>query len=74
MTIETSRDGGRRPATLQLPRQALPVDRTGAAAGALGATAGVEADGFFDFLKPVLPALKSVLPGPVGSVLGMLGL
>jgi hypothetical protein len=58
MLDQTERETERptRPATLELPRQAPPVDRTGTTPGIAGDAPGVEADGFLTKL------LSSVLP------------
>ncbi|MER5865183.1 hypothetical protein [Kitasatospora sp. NPDC002040] len=79
MTNGTTRPaGGVRPTALQLPRLAPPVDRSTAAAGALGSASGIEADGLFDLIKSVLPSvlpggLPGGLPNPFGILGGLLG-
>ncbi|MFI7103001.1 hypothetical protein ACIBK8_27025 [Streptomyces sp. NPDC050161] len=54
---ERDTDRPRVPGALEMPRQSPPIDRsTGAAAGAAGDTAGVEADGFLTgLLSKILP-------------------
>ncbi|MFI7103002.1 hypothetical protein ACIBK8_27030 [Streptomyces sp. NPDC050161] len=48
-------DRPRMPGTLEMPRQAPPVDRTAAASvAAWDDTGGVEANDFFDTLKDIL--------------------
>ncbi|MFI6768481.1 hypothetical protein [Streptomyces sp. NPDC050355] len=55
-TEHTDHDTDRptQPTTLEMPRQAPPIDRTGTTTGAYDDTAGVEPDGFLDTLSKIL--------------------
>ncbi len=54
--MERATDRPKRPAALEMPRQAPPVDRNGTTAGGHSDTAGVEADGFLtNILAKMLP-------------------
>lgn len=66
-----------RPAGLSMPVQAPPVYRSAVgAAGVAGAVGGVEADGLGSFFGNLVDDLSHMIPGsgPVGDVLGWLGL
>lgn len=65
-TVPTT--GVRRGPQLRLPMQTAPVDRS-TSAGTLNATAGVDADGWFD---DIVGVVKHIAPA-VGPVLGALG-
>ncbi|MFE0193352.1 hypothetical protein [Streptomyces sp. NPDC059008] len=54
--MERATDRPKRPAALEMPRQAPPVDRNGTTPGAHSDTTGVEADGFLtNILAKMLP-------------------
>ncbi|MGW1374421.1 hypothetical protein ACWD6P_09095 [Streptomyces sp. NPDC002446] len=65
--IDQNLDDVTGPATLQMPQQAPPINRNAAmSAGALGATAGAEADMLPTHLWDTLPWMESgpYRPGP----------
>ncbi|MFE2302698.1 hypothetical protein ACFXAW_31440 [Streptomyces sp. NPDC059445] len=69
-------EADRRPAGLSMPLQAPPVYRSAVGAAGAASAAGVQADGIGSWLGGLVDDWSHAIPGsgPVGDVLGWLGL